>query len=322
MKALRDWNTSEATNYLKLNNISSEKVLSVSIAGEGNMNCTLRLKCESESFIIKQSSEYCEKYPTVSAPIGRICEEERFYRFASENRALQNRLPKILFFNPSDHILVMEDLGNSNDFSFVYNKGKTIKDEDLQTLGGILSDIHKTELGNESFSNRNMRILNHEHIFDIPLRRNNNLELDKITSGLQNEANSLIESITYKKRVSELGGLYLYEGKTLLHGDYYPNSWLQTQKGIYIIDPEFGFIGLSEIDLGVTCGHLYLSQHSEEQIDTFLSNYQLEFDRALVNQFAGVEIMRRLIGVAQLPVNYGINQKINLLIKSKELVLN
>lgn len=42
---------------------------------------------------------------------------------------------------------------------------------------------------------------------------------------------------------------------------------------------------------------------------------------AEVLAFAGVEIMRRLIGVAQLPVRYGIEEKRRLLDLSRKLVL-
>ena len=38
-------------------------------------------------------------------------------------------------------------------------------------------------------------------------------------------------------------------------------------------------------------------------------------------RFAGVEIMRRLIGVAQLPLECGIQGKRDLLLRSRELVL-
>lgn len=44
-------------------------------------------------------------------------------------------------------------------------------------------------------------------------------------------------------------------------------------------------------------------------------------DDALARQFAGVEIMRRLIGVAQLPLVADLNQKEELLNLSRDLVL-
>ncbi len=321
MRALRDWNLSEASNYLRSRNLTLEEVKEITSAGEGNMNCTLRFSCESHSFIVKQSSPYCEKYPSVAAPVERIQEEEKFYRLASQSEGLNSKLPKILDFNKTENLLVMEDLGQANDFAYVYSTDETIGSEELSLVGEILNQIHQAEIEEEVFINRAMRLLNHEHIYDIPLRRNNGLDLNSITEGLQNTANSLIGDEIYKRRVAELGGLYLYQGNILLHGDYYPNSWIKTDRGLFVIDPEFGFIGLGEFDLGVACGHLYLSNHSEEQVAHFLSSYSGNYDKTLIDAFAGVEIMRRLIGVAQLPVSYGIERKTELLERSKSLVL-
>ena len=44
-------------------------------------------------------------------------------------------------------------------------------------------------------------------------------------------------------------------------------------------------------------------------------------DAALVAGYAGVEIMRRLIGVAQLPLSYDIDRKRSLLRLSRRLVV-
>ncbi len=321
MRALRDWNVDEATHYLQSKNITLEKVKEIKPAGEGNMNCTLRFFCDTQSFIVKQSSSYCEKYPSVAAPVERIHEENKFYQFTNANKKLEGKLPQILNFNKSENLLVMEDLGNANDFSYVYTSDDKIPSDELKQVAEILSDIHKTETEGEVFINRNMRLLNHEHIYDIPLRRNNGLDLEGITKGLASVAGNLIENETYKRRVAELGGLYLYQGESLLHGDYYPNSWIKTEKGLFVIDPEFGFLGLAEFDLGVTIAHLHLSQHSEKSINDFLNAYDSKIDTSLVNAFAGVEIMRRLIGVAQLPVQYGIEKKTELLELSKNLVV-
>jgi len=57
-------------------------------------------------------------------------------------------------------------------------------------------------------------------------------------------------------RAKELGDLYLSDGPTLLHGDFYPGSWLRTTQGIRIIDPEFAFTGAAEFDVGVFAAHL------------------------------------------------------------------
>jgi hypothetical protein len=39
-------------------------------------------------------------------------------------------------------------------------------------------------------------------------------------------------------RVNELGEIYLADGAQLVHGDFFPGSWLRTPHGPMIIDPE------------------------------------------------------------------------------------
>jgi len=121
-----------------------------------------------------------------------------------------------------------------------------------------------------------------------------------------------------------LGALYLKDGPSLLHGDFSPGSWLKTDGSVWVIDPEFCFYGPPEFDLGVMIAHLYLADQKTDLIARLFEGYKplAVFSRPLALQFAGVEIMRRLIGVAQLPLGYGLEKKIELLEVSHSLVLN
>lgn len=176
------------------------------------------------------------------------------------------------------------------------------------------------------FSNAEMRALNHEHIFAFPLRPDNDLDLDAITPGLGLLARQLQNDCSYCDEVKALGDCYLDElcGSCLVHGDYFPGSWLKAENRVCVIDPEFCFFGPPEWDLGTMIGHLYLIGASEELVDRVLTLYAAAapFDISSMRQFAGVEIMRRLIGVAQLPLGYGLNEKQRLLELSRRLVVN
>ena len=89
-----------------------------------------------------------------------------------------------------------------------------------------------------------------------------------------------------------------------------------------MIDPEFCFLGEPAFDLGVLLAHLHLSDESarlrERAIDAYRGS---ERTQTLARAFAGVEIMRRLIGVAQLPLSHGLDEKRELLELSRKLVL-
>jgi 5-methylthioribose kinase len=167
-----------------------------------------------------------------------------------------------------------------------------------------------------------MRALNHEHMFEFPLREANGLDLDGITAGLAGEARLLATDRAYARAVAALGSRYLSDGQGLVHGDYFPGSWLNADDGLRVIDPEFCFLGDVEFDYGVLAAHLTIARCPPDVVERVMAaatNRQL--DRTLVAGYAGVEIMRRLIGVAQLPLSYDIDRKRSLLRLSRQLVV-
>src|SRR5262249_23163329 len=79
---------------------------------------------------------------------------------------------------------------------------------------------------------------------------------------------------------------------------------LRTADGVHIIDPEFCFRGEREIDVGCAVAHLALGRQSPETARRFLDAYEAAAtcDAPAVACYAAMEIVRRLIGVAQLPI--------------------
>ena len=125
--------------------------------------------------------------------------------------------------------------------------------------------------------------------------------------------------------INALGKQYLSDGQHLLHGDYYPGSWLKTDAGFRVIDPEFCFAGPMEFDLGVLAAHWIFcgaaADHST--IERVCRAYsETAVNDELVAQFAGVELIRRLIGVAQLPLAVDLSQRLAWLKVGRSLVLN
>lgn len=300
------------------------EVSSIEVAGEGNMNCTLRVSHDSGSVIVKQSQDYCEKYPSIPAPIERANIEAQFYNYVYETKEINEYFPKILANNTDKNILVLEDLGKASDYSSVYS-GSIIPKEEMKEIASVLLKLHKSvDSDGKELQNINMRKLNHEYIFVQPLQSVDNPSLDQITPGLNEATKFIRENEQFKTKVQELGEVYLKDGKRLLHGDYYPNSWLNVDGKLFIIDPEFGFFGKAEFDFGVLLAHMVLSGQPRENIKTLFDEYQPEFIfvEELAISFAGVEIMRRILGVAQLPLNVDLNQKVNWMHLAKRLVLN
>jgi 5-methylthioribose kinase len=295
-----------ARGFLK----AHERLLSVSKAGEGNMNLTLRLSTGAGSFILKQARPWVEKYPSIAAPPGRALVEAAFYRAVAQRPELRAAMPVLLGEDPDSGVMVIEDLGEAKDFTGLY-RGERLSKGELEFLSSYLSALHRLCTEHEPlFENRPMRALNHEHIFRLPLAPDNGLDLDRITPGLGAAARLLKEDRGFVSRVRELGELYLADGPSLVHGDYFPGSWLRTAHGVRVIDPEFCFMGTPAFDRGVLLAHLYLGrQHPEPS----------RFD-STAKAFAGAEILRRLIGVAQLPLDARLEEKEELLALSKRLL--
>ena len=297
-----------------------EILISSGPAGEGNMNLVLRVKSNLRSVILKQSKPYVRKYPQIAAPINRIEIEKTYYSLTESDPVLKRFSPKVIAYFPENHLLITEDLGMGSDFSFLYKGKNTLVPETLSGLSDYLNALHGMEIIDFQ-DNSAMKILNHEHIFNFPFAEENGFDLDSIQLGLQEVSLTFKKDTELKNALTELGKRYLFDGNTLLQGDFYPGSWLKVEGGLKIIDPEFGFMGDKEFDLGVLFAHFDLTQQPESGKEEFLKKYKHPFSPALLNQYQGVEILRRLIGIAQLPVSLTLSQKKNLLEKARKLVL-
>lgn len=316
------------SNYLRQRGwlTTSETLRGAGKAGEGNMNYTLRVSTSERSFILKQARPWVEKYPHIAAPWERALIEGRFYEEISTDAQLAAMMPKFLGLDPISHIIALEDLGEAQDFTTLF-RGAELTEAQLDELANYLSRLHSMPGAAErknAFANRAMRALNHLHIFDFPLQVENGFDLDAITPGLNVVARSLKLDEDYVSIVRNLGELYLRDGEALLHGDYFPGSWLKTARGVRVIDPEFCFYGPPEFDLGVMIAHLNLAGQRYDLEQRLLITYCAlrPLNHKLVRQFAGVEIMRRLIGVAQLPIILDPDAKLQLLLLARELVRN
>lgn len=294
----------------------------VSRAGDGNMNCTVRVVAPGRRLIVKQGRPWVEKFDHIAAPWDRTLVEAAFYEVIAHDATVATDMPQLLAVDRASRILVLEDVDGPS-WTSLY-AGDVIDWGTLEILIGYLIRIHALQLDSSSralFQNRDMRALNHEHIFSFPLRASNGLDLDRITPGLEAAADRVKRNTEFLARVAELGNRYLAGGPQLVHGDFFPGSWLRSRRGPVIIDPEFCFVGRGEFDFGVMIAHLILGRQTSEIIDRVRTSIPGTYDTVLIERFAGVEIMRRLIGVAQLPLEASLMQKEAWLEEARELVM-
>lgn len=299
---------------------AGETIHTVSKAGEGNMNVVLRLGTDRRSLILKQSRPYVQKYPQIPAPLERIHTEERFY-WAVAGSGIEAHLPRVLGFDPDQHLMLLEDLGQAEDMTFLY-QARQVAPETLDTLVEVLGRIHATPVPAGFPDNLELRRLNHQHIFVLPFLADNGFNLDQIQPGLEALAAPFKAEAPLKAAVNALGERYLATGPVLLHGDYYPGSWLQASGTVYVIDPEFCFAGFAEFDLGVMAAHLLMATGDAEIVNRVLERYPGQANRELAVQVAGTEIVRRLIGLAQLPLERSLDEKAYLLRLARNFLLH
>ena len=297
----------------------NEKISSLEKPGEGNMNVVLRIKTNKRSFILKQSRPFVQKYQQIEAPLDRIAVEHQFYSTVA-GEALKAHIPKILGYDAKQYVLIIEDLGLCEDMSTIYSR-RSIAANDLKKLVNALRQIHQNEVPHDFPENLEMRRLNHQHIFVLPFMEDNGFQLDTIQNGLQELSISYKKDEKLKSVIHDIGNTYLSKGETLLHGDYYPGSWMKEAQNLYIIDPEFGFAGFAEFDLGVMAAHIIMATADEGYLDTIFDLYNGKAHKSLMAKVAGIEIMRRLIGLAQLSLQRTITEKQYLLELARKMVM-
>ncbi len=225
-------------------------------------------------------------------------------------------------------MLILEDLVGSQSLASLYC-GNKLTAGDARSLAEYLSALHQATRGpaDPAFENKDMRRLNHQHIFEIPLAEKNGIDLDQLESGLAIAAGKLRDDAAYRGLIRDAGTRYLSAGGVLVHGDFFPGSWLTTSRGIFVIDPEFSFYGDAEIDLGCAIAHFRLAQQPGEYAEVFLQAYSeqaggCQVHPSLLTCFAAAEVMRRLIGVAQLPLSALSASRAALLDRSRRAVVD
>ena len=302
-----------------------EQIVAVEPAGDGNMNVTLRVFLKDSvgtqrSIVVKQSRPYVAKYEAIPAPVNRIHYEAEFYRFASDTPELANKMPGLVAWLPEQHLLVLEDLGTASDATAIYSANVDQNGdlpEWLADLFAWLTTLHGCSTGIDGptlFANCELRKLNHQHIFDLPFSDPPVIDLDAICPGLNEASKTSRSDFGLQNKCRQLGETYLGEsGTCLLHGDFYPGSWLLMEQGPFVIDPEFCFVGPAEFDWGVALAHLWMSGYDPAKpwLDKFVRHEQVSMQ--LVQEFAAVEVLRRIMGVAQLPLTVNLAQRIQLI---------
>ena len=119
-----------------------DEVRGVEPAGEGNMNCTLRVTTTRRSFILKQARPWVEKYPQIAAPVERARVEAAFYAAVADQPDVAALMPALEHWDDASVMLMLEDLGPAADYTGIYGGG-AVAPSDLERLVVYLVALHR-----------------------------------------------------------------------------------------------------------------------------------------------------------------------------------
>ena len=285
--------------------------------------------------VLKQSLPWLRRDESVAMPADRWRGEQAFYAAVARVPEAAARMPRLMAANEERFLLLLEDFRGASSLTSLYGGGSLARGA-AEVLGAFLRALRCGTRGepNAEFAHGGMKTLSHrllfEAPFDSPEQGGNGFgpdgpapagdALDATEPGLGEAAATLRSDRTFREALSELGSRFLDAGACLVHGAFHPANWLLLPSGdVRVVDPQYSSPGDPEFDLGTALAHLLLARQPVEVVATFLSaatgaeeagregpadteEVEAGVDRPLVARYAGAEIVRRLLGGAQLPL--------------------
>ena len=296
--------------------------------GDGNMNLVFRVTAGGRYIIVKRSVPYVAKYPQIAAPVQRIATEIAFYESVADHPDLAGSMPTLLGADAEGHTMLLEAIDHRGDWRKLYDPshresvepifGKAVSW--LRRLHGIAAP---PEIGCDP-----LRELNHSHWFELPLSQPPVIDLDAISPGLDRATETVRGDERLRRAIARIGRQYLHPAsaapRCLLHGDYFPGAWLDIgSDAVCVIDPEFAFVGPPEFDLGVLIAHHRFCGGDPVTVPRWLSAYSpsMPLDSVRIQTIAATETIRRLLGVAQLPLVADTEQRLHWIDEASALLL-
>ncbi len=318
----------ELTDYLvdqKWISSGEEVVLSEQLT-QGNMNLCLRITTPKQKLVIKQGRAWVEKYPHIPAPVGRTTTEALFYQSLSDVALLAASMPQFIGVDHELQVMATAFIENSMDGNFVYSQesGANFFKKWSTDLLEFLRHLSNLPTGNfkHQFDNIELKRLNAFHMYDYPFQK---AQIDKATQDFNLDLTWMMtdKSLQQRKKLSED---YLSPGRFLIHGDFYPGSFLiqktENREKIFVFDPEFCTIGRREFDVGVLMAHMILAkaEPSEILIELKKNKYCVDLDFDSIKNIAAYEILRRILGVAQVLHDGSPEKKKNFIVIAKNIL--
>ena len=318
--------------YATIRMFEPETEFRVEEIGDGNLNTIYRVsdaRHPERSLVLKHAPPYIK----ILGPDYPLSTE----RLTFESRALDiyNRLasgiaPTQYDFDAEAALIAMEDLRNTRVLRDDLIDG-TVDAAIAEQIGRFMGIVHsQTCVDNvgsttaqhykQQFANTTMQSITADYVFTFPFTEH---ETNFWTPGLEPDVQRLKADKDFLQQAEHLKHIFLTAQQGVTHGDLHTGSVLLQGSTAKVIDAEFAFYGPVGFDLGLYWANYLLSyfahqdtSHVQSALKTAIvqtwQTYTTEFEmidaelkaRTLQNifhetvGFAGLEMLRRLIGAA------------------------
>jgi S-methyl-5-thioribose kinase len=283
--------------------------LSIEPLGDGNINWVRRFRSRSGSRVVKQARLALERFPEYRAPTERIVYEARYVEVAAPFDD-EGICPRILFFDPDECVLVLEDLGEAERLDSALARGADVSPA-AASIAAFLGRVHAGTRGADlasRFANDEMRRLHGDHIFLLPYRPND----FPLSPALVRRARAIQADAGLVARIDAAYARYLGASAALVHGDVQAANVMLASSGPKLLDAEIAHVGDPAFDIGQLLAHLLLPAIARGQptpgrraAEAAWAAYAAAAGPSAPATFAaaavhaGIELLRRTLGAAR-----------------------
>ena len=320
----------------------AETELRIEEIGDGNLNTVYRVSDAGQpkrSIVLKHAPPYIKILgPEYPLSIERLTYESRALDIY--NQLASGTVPELYYFDAETAVIAMEDLRDARVLRADLIAG-SVDTAIAEQVGRLMGAVHShTYIENldrttaqhyrQQFSNTTMQSITADYVFTFPYTEH---ETNFWTPGLESDVRRLKADTEFLQQAGNLKQIFLTAQQAVTHGDLHTGSVLVENNTAKVIDAEFAFYGPMGFDLGLYWANYFLSYFShQDALDVQSSlkvaiaktwhTYTLEFktvDGTLKEQtlqrifheaigFAGLEMLRRLIGAAHVKDIEGITE--------------
>ena len=310
----------------------SETDLRIEEIGDGNLNTVYRVSDAARperSVVLKHAPPYIKILgPEYPLSIERLTYESRALDIY--NQFARGTVPELYYFDAETAVIAMEDLRDAQVLRADLIAGR-VDTGIAEQIGRFMGTVHsRTYVDNldstavqhyrQQFANTTMQSITADYVFTFPYTEH---ETNFWTPGLEPDVQRLKADTGFLRQAAYLKQIFLTAQQAVTHGDLHTGSVLVQNNTAKVIDAEFAFYGPVGFDLGLFWANYLLSYFSHQDtldvqsaLKTAIAKtwhtYTLEFrtvDATLKEQtlqqifheavgFAGLEMLRRLIGAA------------------------